>query len=475
MSDETLIQLSACEMVDLLGKQEVSPADALDALQAQITRVDGEVNALPTLCFDRAHDHVKQLMKKNVEQRGLLKGLPVSIKDLNAVAGVRTTMGSKVYENNIPEISESIVLRLEDNGGVVYSKSNTPEFGAGGNTFNDVFPATRNPYDLTRTAGGSSGGAAAALASGTAWLAHGSDLAGSLRTPASFCGVASLRPSPGLIANSPSALPFAVLPQHGPMARNVEDVALFTDAMVGTDSNAGITKPQTSTTPFITAARHAVRPEKIAFSADLGIADTHPEVAAVCNGVIEDIAKLNVAVSHDHPDLSEATHSFCVQRALFFAQLEGERLDEIRHLVKPEVEWNIEQGLALDGPAIRQAMAEQTRVFNHAARFMQQYDVLICPAAPVTAFPVEERYLGYSDGVPISEYFTWLALGYLTTATTLPIITLPCGMSSEQLPIGIQLIGKPHGEYELFQYARYIEDMVNGSVYCPNSCAIVSI
>jgi len=392
---DTLINLSACEMVRLLGENEVTPMDALDALEHRIDEVEEAINALPTRCFNRARDHAKKLGNKPTDERGLLNGLPVAIKDLTAVAGVRTTKGSKVFENSVPETSESLVTRLESNGGIVYAKSNTPEFGAGGNTFNDVFGATRNPYNLSRSAGGSSGGAAAALASGTAWLAHGSDLAGSLRTPASFCGIASLRPSPGLIPNGPSDQPFAVLPQQGPMARSIEDVALFTDAMAGTDSRSGVVKASASTDFFLTASRQPVCPAKVAYSTNLGLANTDPVVAAVCDEVIEKLANMNVAVSHEHPDLSEATDAFFVQRALFFAISAGDELDNIRHLIKPEVEWNIEQGLSLDAKTIREAMAKQGRVFNTASQFMQNYDVLICPAAPVPAIPLEERYLGY--------------------------------------------------------------------------------
>ena len=199
--------------------------------------------ALPTRCFDRARDNADRLMEVPAAERGVLAGLPVPIKDLTAVAGVRTTHGSRLRENFVPEQSDVIVETLEAHGAVVFAKSNTPEFGAGGNTFNDVFGATRNPHDLNLTAGGSSGGAAAAVATGMAWLAHGSDLAGSLRTPASFCGIASLRPSPGRIANGPSVVPFQVHSQQGPMARDVGDLALLADAMVGESPRAGLGKP----------------------------------------------------------------------------------------------------------------------------------------------------------------------------------------------------------------------------------------
>jgi amidase len=203
VADQGLVQATACAIVDQLNSGEVTPLDLLDALEARIAEVDGKVNALPTLCFDRARAQAKELMKKPAGARGLLAGLPVPIKDLTAVAGVLTTQGSPIYKNDIPARSDLLVEHLEASGAVIYAKSNTPEFGAGANTFNEVFGATRNPWDLSRSAAGSSGGAAAALATGTAWLAHGSDMGGSLRSPASFCGVVGMRPSIGRVAHTP--------------------------------------------------------------------------------------------------------------------------------------------------------------------------------------------------------------------------------------------------------------------------------
>ena len=228
-----LVRETACAVVDKLRAGEVTPLDLLDVLEKRIAEVDGKVNALPTLCFDRARDRAKALMKKPAGERGLLAGLPIPIKDLTNVAGVLTTQGSPIYRDNIPARSDVLVEHLEANGGVVYAKSNTPEFGAGANTFNEVFGRTLNPWDTSRSAAGSSGGAAAALATGTAWLAHGSDMGGSLRNPASFCGIVGMRPSIGRVAHTPVAAIDRNLGVQGPMARNVEDLALLLDAMSG--------------------------------------------------------------------------------------------------------------------------------------------------------------------------------------------------------------------------------------------------
>ena len=454
-----LIRQSACEVVAALAAGDLSPHDTLDAVQARVEAVDPIVNALPTRCFERAREHADRLMAVPPGERGVLAGLPVPIKDLTAVAGVRTTHGSRLRENFVPEQSDVIVETLEAHGAVVYAKSNTPEFGAGGNTFNDVFGAARNPHDLRLTPGGSSGGAAAALATGMAWLAHGSDLAGSLRTPASSCGVTSLRPSPGRIANGPSVVPFQVHSQQGPMARDVGDLALLADAMVGESPRAGLGKPPPQES-FRSAAAAPLVPARVAYSVDLGVTETAPEVVEVCNRAMHALEGGGVEVVVDHPDLSEAAVAFDAPRALMFATLLGPELPQARDVLKPELVWNIERGLALDGDAVRDAIAAQGRIFQLAADFMGDYDLLICPAASVLPFPVEERYVGYRDGLPPSEYYRWLSIAAAVSVTTLPVITIPCGRTETGLPVGIQLIGRPHGELQLFSLASHIEQLL---------------
>ena len=449
-----LIKKSACEIVALLKAGEISIEDTLDVLEARIEQVDAEINALPTLCFDRAQAAARQ----GDHDKTVLAGIPVAIKDLTDVAGVRTTYGSILHANYVPAQSNIMVERIEANGGIVYAKSNTPEFGAGGNTFNDVFGTTRNPYDLSRSAGGSSGGAAAALASGTAWLAQGSDLGGSLRTPASFCGVTSLRPSPGLIATDPGMAPFDVYLQAGPMARSIADLALFADAMAGPSSKAGLSKPH-AIDEFRNAAAQPVKPMKIAFSEDLGVTKTTPAVVELCAGAVTRLEQENIAVDVSHPDLSMADIAFSVPRALDYAQSLGADLANTREVLKPEVVWNVELGLALSGDKIRQSQDAQGQVFANASTFMQDYDLLVCPATILPAYPVEERYPGYSDGLEYSEYYRWLAICCAITTTTLPVITLPCGKTDAGLPVGLQLIGKPHGELQLFACASYIEQI----------------
>ena len=449
-----LIKKSACEIVALLKSGEISIEDTLAALEDRIEQVDAEINALPTLCFGRAREAARQGDRSDT----VLAGVPVAIKDLTDVAGVRTTYGSMLHENHVPEQSDIMIERLEANGGVVYAKSNTPEFGTGGNTFNDVFGATRNPYDLSRSVGGSSGGAAAALASGTAWLAQGSDLGGSLRTPASFCGVTSLRPSPGLVTTNPGMSPFNVYSQKGPMARSIADLALFADALAGPSSKVGISKPHVID-EFRNVAAQPVKPLKIAFSENLGVTETTFEVGELCARAVTMLEQDGIGVDISHPDLSMADAAFRVPRALDYAQSLGGELANTRDILKPEIVWNVELGLALSADEIRQSQDAQGQVFANASAFMQDYDLLLCPATILPAYPVEERYPGYSEGLEYSEYYRWLAICCAITTTTLPVITLPCGKTDTGLPIGLQLIGKPHGELQLFAFASYIEQI----------------
>ena len=451
---DELIGFSARRVVELLRSGEISPWDTLDALERRIAEADGEVNALPVLCFERAREQAKGVDRENT----ILAGLPVAIKDLDDVAGVPTSYGCPAFADFVPAESNLTVTRIETSGGVVYAKSNTPEFGSGANTFNEVFGATRNPRDLARTVGGSSGGAAAALATGCAWLAQGSDLGGSLRTPAAFCGVTSLRPSPGTLATSPGKLPFGVYAQKGPMARDLADVALFADAMAGPSPLAGLAKPH-APAAFRDAAARPRKPLRVAASVDLGITETSEPIVAVFTRALEALERDGIAVERVAPDLSAAHRAFDVSRGLDYAIEFGPELERLRGQIKPENVWNIEFGLGLGAEEIRDGLAAQGEVFANASRFMQDFDLLLCPATIVPPFPVEERYPGFGDGLAYSEYYRWLAIVYAITVTTLPVITLPCGTTADGLPVGLQLVGRPHGDAELFSRAAYLETL----------------
>lgn len=455
----SLTKLSACEVVDLLQRGEVTPLDCLDALEARIAAVDGVVNALPTLCFDRARDHARRLMQRPLGDRGVLAGLPVPIKDLTEVAGVRTTYGSPIFADNVPEVSDLFVRTLEAEGGIVYAKSNTPEFGAGGNTFNEVLGTTRNPWNTRLSAAGSSGGAAAALASGTAWVAQGSDLGGSLRNPASFCGIVGMRPSPGRVANLPGARIDQHLAVEGPMARSVEDTALLLDAMTGESPLDPVSLPRTES--FLKAARSGWLPKRVAFSADLGITPVDPEVAAICRAAAARFADLGVIVEEAHPDLSEAHDSFQVLRGLGFAAGYSGLLKEHRDKMKPEVIWNIEKGLSFSMADIVHAENNRAAMFRRMNAFFDTYDLLLCPATIVAAYPVEERYVKECAGHTFSNYVEWLAIAYAITLTTAPALSLPCGFTADRRPVGLQIVARPRGDAVVLAGARALERVLD--------------
>lgn len=459
MADQELVKATACAIVDKLNAGEVTPLDLLDVLEKRIGEVDGKVNALPTLCFERARAHAKFLMQKPMGQRGLLAGMPVPIKDLTSVAGVLTTQGSPIYRNNVPARSDILVEHLEAQGGVIYAKSNTPEFGAGANTFNEVFGATRNPWDTSRSAAGSSGGAAVALATGMAWLAHGSDMGGSLRNPASFCGIVGLRPSIGRVAHTPIAAIDRNLGVQGPMARNVEDLALLLDAMSGEHPADPLSLPVLPTS-FLSAARSGNRPKRIAYSPDLGITPVDPEVAAITRKAAERFAEAGAIVEEAHPDLREAHECFHVLRAFDFALSKAALLREKRDLLKPEVIWNIEEGLKLTVERLERAEAQRVAMTARTLEFFQTWDLLLTPATIVAPFPVENRYVAECAGKKFDNYVEWLGIVYAITLVCCPALSLPCGFTASGLPVGLQMVAAPRGEARLLAGAKVLEDIL---------------
>ena len=458
-SNQELVGATACAVVDKLNSGEVSPLELLDVLEKRIAEVDGKVNALPTLCFDRARARAKTLMQKPAGGRGLLAGLPIPIKDLTDVEGVLTTQGSPIYRDNIPDHSDFLVEHLEDNGGLVYAKSNTPEFGAGANTFNEVFGATRNPWDTSRSAAGSSGGAAVALATGMAWLAHGSDMGGSLRNPASFCGIVGMRPSVGRVAHTPHFKIDRNLGVQGPMARNVEDLALLLDAMSGESPADPLSLPRPAAS-FLSAARSGRKPKRIAYSPDLGITPVDPEVAAITRKAALRFAEAGAIVEEAHPDLREAHECFHVLRAYDFAISKAALLREKRDLLKPEVIWNIEEGLKLTVEQLARAEAQRLAMTNRTIEFFQTYDLLLAPATIVAPFPVENRYVAECAGKKFDNYVEWLGIVYAITLVCCPALSLPCGFTASGLPVGLQIVAPPRGDAQLLAGAKVLEDIL---------------
>jgi amidase len=453
-----LISASALEIVARLQKGEVTPLDCLDALEKRIATVNPSVNALVTLCFDRARDHANALMKKPVMERGTLAGLPVPIKDLAAVKDVRSTRGSRIFANHIADESDILVRHLESEGGIIYAMSNTPEFGAGAQTFNDVFGITRNPWNTALTPAGSSGGAAVALATGMAWLAHGSDLGGSLRNPASFCGIVGLRPTPGRVAATPGTVIDATLGVEGPMARNVSDLALMLDAMSGEEPGDPLSLPRPPRS-FSSQIEKIKKPKRIAVSRDLGITPVDPVVADAVMQAARKLEQSGVIVEEAHPDLVDAMNCFQTLRAANYVAGMLPLLEKHRDLLKPEVIWNIEKGMGLTGEEIARAQMQRAKIFHTMAEFFARYDALLCPATIVTPFPVEERYVKHCNGVEFETYIDWLLIVAVATLAMCPAISIPCGFTKTGLPIGLQIIGPNRGEAQLLNMAKYAEQV----------------
>lgn len=465
-ADTSLIRRSARDCVALLNKGEITPHDLLDAVEARLPKVEPAVNALPTLCLERARAHADRLMKKPKGKRGLLAGLPVPIKDLTEVKGVRTTFGSPIYKDYLPEWSDPLVERIEAEGGMIFAKSNTPEFGAGANTFNEVFGATRNPWNTKLSAAGSSGGAAVALKTGTAWLAHGSDLGGSLRNPASFNGIVGLRPTPGRVATDPGVLIDRTLPVEGPMARCVADVALFLDAMSGQDIRDPVSLPK-PTRSFLRQATSGWTPRRVAWGGDLGVTPVDPEVLAITRKAAMRFAEVGATVEEAHWDASEAHDSFNVLRARGFAIGKAEDLKKHRDLLKPEVIWNIEKGLKLTCEDIMKAEHQRAAMFQRMLAFFKRYDLICAPATIVAAYPVEQRFVAECNGVKFDNYVHWLSIAYVFTLVGCPAISLPAGMTKDGRPIGLQIVAPPRGEGRLLAAALALEQVLGLDTVTP--------
>ncbi len=457
-----LIQLTARQVVELLKTGEVTPLELIDVAADRIGEVEKEVNALPTLCLDRARNRAKKLMSHPQDDPPpyFLYGLPIAVKDLEDVAGVRTTYGSPIFEHHKPDRSDYLVEKLESNGAIVIGKSNTPEFGAGANTFNEVFGATRNPWNTALTCGGSSGGSAVALATGEVWLATGSDLAGSLRIPASFCSVVGFRPSPGRVAAGPNPLPFETLPVQGPMGRNVADVALMLDAQVGQHPGDPLSLPRPQT-PYLEAVDRPINPKRIGYSPDLGIAPIDPEVKDICTRAATAWADLGVTVEEACPDLKNAEPIFQVLRGVLYANRLGPLLETHRDKLKPEVIWNIEKGLGLTADEIGRAERERACLYHGTIDFFMDYDLLICPTVITPPFDVNIRYLTELDGVVFDSYISWLIMSFATTLTACPSISIPCGFTDSGLPVGLQIVGSPKAEDSVLSAAALFEKIHN--------------
>lgn len=455
-----LCALSAVDAVDALTKGEVSPTEMLEASLERIAAVEPDINALPTVCAERARDQIANLEKG--DEAPWLAGLPITIKDLNPIAGVRTTWGTKGYADHVPTVSDPLVERLERRGGVTVAKSNTPEMGAGGNTFNDVFGATKNPWNTALNPGGSSGGAAASLAAGECWLAQGSDLGGSLRTPAAYCGIIGLRPTPGRAGGGSEKQQFAHEGLSGPMARTAADCALLLDAMTGFDPRLfqSLEPPKVS---FLEEVRRAAPPKRIAFAFDLGgLAPVECEVRDLLAGAMAALAGAGTVVEEDCPDLTDLLETYNTLRACAQWASPGHEPDHIQAHYKKTLRENIELGKNLKAIEIITATRKRSLLFGAMERFLRNYDALACPVVGIGALPSEVEYPTEVDGQPQGHYMDWLKFATLATTCGLPAISVPIGFTASGAPMGIQFVGRPRGEAGLLQIAAVMETLIPG-------------
>lgn len=448
----------AREIVSELRQGHLRPSDLIDAAQTRTQQVEPDINAMPTTCFDRARAAVADLEQGEQDHPAWMAGLPVGIKDLNLVGGVRTTFGNRALSDFVPDTTDPLVARLEQRGALVVGKTNTPEFGAGGNSTNAVFGSTRNPWDTRMNAGGSSGGAAAGLAAGEVWLSHGSDLMGSSRTPAAHCGVVGLRPSPGRCGGGPGIAGFMTEGLQGPMARDVRDLALFLDAMGGWDPVMPISL-EPPMIPFQSAIEQAPRAPRIAFSEDQnGFSPVESEIRAVLRSAIHAVERAGAEVTDACPELPHLNETYLTLRGLHYSSLVAKQPAEVQAAFGPRLKENVAFGLALSPQEIFEVPTRRAALYEIMRGFLQTHDVLAIPVVGIAPDLVEKEFPDTVDGQKIGTYEDWLRFSFLATTTLLPALSLPVGFTAAGLPVGLQLIGPPRGEAVLLQVALFIEE-----------------
>lgn len=446
-----LVWQSASEQAALCSAGEVSAVELVEAHLRRIEEVNPALNAIVTLVPERALAKAAALDARRVRDGravGPLHGLPVAIKDLVATAGIRTTRGSPLHAADVPEADDLLVTRLRGAGAVVIGKTNTPEFGAGSHTFNPVFGVTRNPWDPARSAGGSSGGAAVAVATGMLPLADGSDTGGSLRNPASFCNVVGFRPSPGRVPGWPRSDPFDALSVSGPIARDVAGARLMLAALSVPDPRAGFAPPPVAPSN---------RPPRVAWSDDVGGLPVEPEVLAALAPGRALLEAAGCEVQDAGIDWSGADEAFETFRALGFVLELGETVRDHRDQVKQAVIWNVECGLRLTGADVARAVALRGAIFDRMCALLERFDALAGPVSQVAPFPVEWEWPERVAGRAMGSYIEWMRSCSRISITAHPAVSVPCGFTAGGLPVGLQLVGRPGGEGALLDLAEAFE------------------
>ena len=451
--------LSATDLAARIRRKELSATEVMQAHLAQIERVNPKVNAIVTLHAEQALAQARAADAKQArgEALGPLHGLPIAHKDLFMTKGMRTTWGSPIFKDNIPDRSHLLVERAWNAGAIAVGKSNTPEFGAGSQTFNAVFGATRNPYDLSKTCGGSSGGAGVALATGMVPLADGSDLGASLRNPANFCNVVGLRPSPGRVPSYPSKHLWGTLSVHGPMGRTVEDTALLLSAQAGFDPRVPIAVQGTGD-HFRAPLKRDFKGSRIAFSPGFGgQVPVDKRVENIIAAQARVFTDLGCVLEDAVPDFSGAHEVFLTLRAHLFEINNGGYLDNHRDKLKATVIWNIEAARKLSAVDIARADAERTKILDRVSKFFETYEYLVIPVNQVLPFPVDQEYVDEINGEKLGDYLSWMKSCYYITITGHPAISVPAGFTDDGLPAGIQIVGRSFADLAVLQLGYAFE------------------
>jgi amidase len=458
VSREEIVFHSAKALARRIRDREISAREVMIAHIEQIEQINPTVNAIvsmlnPEVAIERANEADRQPCE------GPLHGLPIAFKDLEDAVGFPNTQGSPIFANFYPEHDSVIVERLKNAGAIPIGKTNVPEFGLGSHTYNNVFGPTRNPWNLDRTAGGSSGGAAVALATGMLPIADGSDMGGSLRNPGNFNNIVGFRVSAGLVPKCPSSMPWLPLSVKGPLARSVEDVGFFLSAMAGFDPRDQLSYP-VDATAF--AGDLTVDPKhlRIAWSTDLGGLPVDPAVRSVVDGARAMFEAIGCQVEEACPDFSDADEIFKDLRA-FSLTASADMMRNQHNQMKPEAIWNIESGLKLSAEDVGQAMVRQSALFHRMNAFMERYDAFICVVNQVPPFPIDTAWPGEIDGVKMETYIDWMKSAYFVTATRMPSISVPAGFTPDGLPVGIQIVGKYRGDLALLKIANAFEQATN--------------
>lgn len=475
MSTDHLITQSACDLAAQVRSGALTAQEVTSAHLRRIEAVNPAVNAIVDFRPEQAMDRARQIDALSAEQRAALPlaGLPTAVKDLEPAAGFRWTQGSPIFADRTATYDAEMVARLKQAGAIVVGKTNVPEFGLGSHSFNPVYGVTRNPYDLQRTAGGSSGGAGAALAARMLPVADGSDTGGSLRNPASFCNITALRPSLGAVPDYPNAFGYNTLSANGPMARTVRDTALLMSAMVGIETRDPVSY-DAAPEQFLRIAesqpgsRTGQQRLRAAWTPDFGeLFPVDDEVLAVLQPVIEQLGDIDVQVEAAYPEIRSASSAFRVLRGLRMLANLGPLAEQQGHQMKQEALWNIEVGRRVTGEQAAAASRDQSAVFTRTAEFLQSYDMLLTPTVQVPPFAVGNRFPREINGQQMSDYLDWMTLPSIITATSHPAVSIPVGFTSEGLPVGLQVIGAYRKDAQVLEYAKRIEDLCGTAHVAP--------